>query len=333
MLGAVNSAAEGELRRKFRVRTMPTIITLRVGTKGKLNVLEELAVREEDGYREIVGKLGAILRRYPRFAAAGAAIDQVHSAVRLEAHSQQPVAIKPLVHGVPLAEEVESDAVTAALLSLDSFHVMDETGRLYGERLDAMREWLWLLSETRILPMKLALERELDSSEWESWVSSHEHGSMRSWRHCNGAGRGYPCGLWQLLHVMAARAEPAPRALRAMRLYVRHFFLCGPCSEHFVTAADTTTANLTSQMDLMLWLWKLHNLVNTRISARALSGGTSANAPRDDVVFPSVLQCARCRQREGESSALNSAGVMWDQGAIYSFLQSIYSAPAPHREL
>ena len=69
------------------------------------------------------------------------------------------------------------------------------------------------------------------------------------WIGCKGSAPkfgGYPCGLWQLWHTLTlaqGEEEDDPRVvLRAMVAYVRHFFSCRECSDHFLSMVHNGAA-------------------------------------------------------------------------------------------
>merc|ERR1719430_457388 len=94
------------------------------------------------------------------------------------------------------------------------------------------------------------------------------------WIGCKGSAPkfgGYPCGLWQLWHTLTlaqGEEEEDPRVvLRAMVAYVKHFFSCRECSEHFLSMVHNGTAieeEVSSATEAVLFLWAAHNAVNLR---------------------------------------------------------------------
>ncbi|TKS74598.1 Sulfhydryl oxidase 1 [Collichthys lucidus] len=101
------------------------------------------------------------------------------------------------------------------------------------------------------------------------------------WVGCQGSQphlRRFPCGMWTLFHVLTVQAKStSPRGtdpkevLSAMRNYVRSFFGCRPCAEHFENMARESMVEVDSTSSAVLWLWSRHNRVNNRIAACVLN--------------------------------------------------------------
>ena len=76
--------------------------------------------------------------------------------------------------------------------------------------------------------------------------------------------------MWLLLHTMLANAEhsTAGAVLSAVHVWVKEFFGCMECSMHFQTTwAREGGARMASHDTAVLWLWQVHNLVSSRVSA------------------------------------------------------------------
>lgn len=53
-----------------------------------------------------------------------------------------------------------------------------------------------------------------------------------------------------------------------MRCYVRHFFGCQECAEHFEAMAAKSMDSVASREEAVLWLWSHHNEVNARLAGK-----------------------------------------------------------------
>lgn len=99
-----------------------------------------------------------------------------------------------------------------------------------------------------------------------------------AWSACRGwtdEARGFPCGLWLLFHTLVAHATDftAADTLKSIRAYVKHFFGCESCAQHFVGMADDQSLeNIGSVNAAALWMWRTHNAVNLRLN---LSGNAA----------------------------------------------------------
>lgn len=56
--------------------------------------------------------------------------------------------------------------------------------------------------------------------------------------------------------------------LSTMRCYVRHFFGCQECAEHFEAMAAKSMDKVASREEAILWLWSHHNEVNARLAGK-----------------------------------------------------------------
>lgn len=54
--------------------------------------------------------------------------------------------------------------------------------------------------------------------------------------------------------------------LQTIRGYVRTFFGCKGCSQHFEEMAKESMDSVKTADQAILWLWKKHNLVNSRLA-------------------------------------------------------------------
>lgn len=135
--------------------------------------------------------------------------------------------------------------------------------------------------------------------------------------------RGYTCGLWTLFHyltVQAASTEHIGTAdslevLRGIHGFVKHFFGCSDCSQHFQEMAQRDSIwNVKSTNEALLWLWSAHNQVNKR-----LAGDDTEDPAFPKVQFPTSDLCSSCRR--GDPTVDNS--IQWDRDEVLDFLQRI----------
>lgn len=126
--------------------------------------------------------------------------------------------------------------------------------------------------------------------------------------------RRYPCSLWTMFHhlTVAANGEVVPGAplqvLHSMHGYIRHFFGCTECSEHFQEmAADNNLWRVRDQDEAIMWLWAAHNEVNER-----LRDDISADPDFPKVQFPPPEVCPKCYTMfEGYSAEWNEEEVLY----------------------
>lgn len=132
---------------------------------------------------------------------------------------------------------------------------------------------------------------------------------------------GYPCGLWVMFHTLTVAAAQESEAkklddqltvLKGMHGYIKNFFGCKDCSEHFVAMSERRKLMDVSGVEpSVLWLWAAHNEVNQR-----LSGDPSEDPTRKKVQYPTVGDCPKCRGDNG----------MWVESEVLEFLKNHYDA-------
>ncbi|XP_018548823.1 sulfhydryl oxidase 2 [Lates calcarifer] len=185
----------------------------------------------------------------------------------------------------------------------------------------------WLLS----LPLqRIPYQAVLDLVDNKMRISGVFLGAELRWVGCQGsrAGlRGYPCSLWTLFHVLTVQHDATPTALdntglegeaapvlQVMRRYIRTFFGCEQCGQHFEQAAAVSMDRVQDREQQILWLWNQHNMVNYRLAGSLSDDPLFPKAP-----WPSPSLCASCHEEKN--------GVhVWNQDNVLSFLQHHYSA-------
>ncbi|XP_066254593.1 sulfhydryl oxidase 2-like [Euwallacea similis] len=145
----------------------------------------------------------------------------------------------------------------------------------------------------------------------------------QKWLACQGSSpqyRGYPCGLWRMFHYLTVnvadyshelRGDNPRLVLEAMHGYIKNFFGCADCSQHFQEmAAKREIFKVSSFDNAILWLWEAHNEVNNR-----LSGDPTEDPDFPKLQFPSEKNCQQCRKSDGS----------WDSTEVLKYLKHIYS--------
>uniref|UniRef100_A0A6B2E8R6 Sulfhydryl oxidase n=1 Tax=Phlebotomus kandelakii TaxID=1109342 RepID=A0A6B2E8R6_9DIPT len=137
--------------------------------------------------------------------------------------------------------------------------------------------------------------------------------------------RRYPCSLWLLFHHLTVAAveqnistDPL-EVLHAMHGYIKHFFGCTDCSNHFQEMAKKNRMfSVASQDNAILWLWSAHNQVNKR-----LSGDTTEDPAHPKIQYPSATECPQCRR--GDNASHNDDSDPWDRTEVLFYLRRIHS--------
>ncbi|NXX80577.1 QSOX1 oxidase, partial [Urocolius indicus] len=144
-----------------------------------------------------------------------------------------------------------------------------------------------------------------------------------TWVGCQGSEphfRGYPCGLWTIFHLLTVQAaqsgpdkELPLEVLGTLRCYVRHFFGCQECAQHFEAMAAESMERVAGREEAVLWLWSHHNRVNAR-----LAGGDTEDPKFPKLQWPPPDMCPQCHKEEQGLHA-------WDEAAVFTFLKAHFS--------
>jgi thiol oxidase len=125
--------------------------------------------------------------------------------------------------------------------------------------------------------------------------------------------RGFTCGLWLSLHAAANRLPDSPGSgtllVNAMRAFNDHFFKCDECHEHLskLLAAPPAT-QVSTRRDAVIWLWRLHNIVNARLMQEDAKSGRASSGPGVvKAVFPRTEVCPKCNGMKAEAAAAKAA--------------------------
>lgn len=69
-----------------------------------------------------------------------------------------------------------------------------------------------------------------------------------------------------------AGLEDSPQVVLQMMLkYVKDFFGCRACAQHFEEMAQGSLSSVKTLEEAVLWLWEKHNVVNAKLAGRGKS--------------------------------------------------------------
>ncbi|XP_043288685.1 sulfhydryl oxidase 2 [Venturia canescens] len=231
----------------------------------------------------------------------------------------------------------QADLEAALRFSLN--HEIPLTKLIKGEKMQALKNFTSVLAS--YFPVKhgnpmflgtisfvVRSKDEIRGEDFATLVSSTEqemspvYSEENKWIGCKPSKpglRGYSCGLWTLFHTMsvslAAKSEEHPdleptQVLGAMHGYIKNFFGCADCAQHFVAMAgknkifDVATAN-----EGILWLWRAHNEVNQR-----LAGDATEDPEHPKVQYPTAEHCPQCRDDNDR----------WNETNVLAYLKKKY---------
>lgn len=250
-------------------------------------------------------------------------INEVKSNKHLVYQADLEMAIRNALHNeIPKSSNISGEKLLALqrfLAVLDRYNPLSSSGRSLISQLSTY------VSRHNQELSGAQIEMELKKLERESgtlYTSSHFVGCQGS----NTGLRGYTCSLWQLFHFMSVQAANQDKSqdplevLQAMHGYVKYFFGCTDCSEHFQAMATRRKIWSTpSKEEAVLWLWAAHNEVNQR-----LAGDATEDPKFPKIQFPSASSCTQCyKQPESHSSA--NLDDKWDKTHVLQFLKNIHN--------
>ncbi|KAH8297477.1 hypothetical protein KR044_012734 [Drosophila immigrans] len=264
--------------------------------------------------------------------AKNTALNDIIKEVRRNKHfvyqADLEMAIRTILHNeVPKVNEISGERLLALqrfLTVLQRYNPLGTNGRKLVPKLKD-----FAVQFNQQLPGK-AFEQELQRLEAKLgpiYSASHFVGCSGSSPHL----RGFSCSLWTLFHFMSVQAanneetQDPLEVLQAMHGYIKNFFGCTDCSEHFQAMASRRKIwNVTSKDEAVLWLWQAHNEVNQR-----LAGDATEDAQFPKVQFPSASSCPQCRRNATASASATasktSTDINWNKDAVLSFLKNIHN--------
>uniref|UniRef100_A0A914H3W3 Sulfhydryl oxidase n=1 Tax=Globodera rostochiensis TaxID=31243 RepID=A0A914H3W3_GLORO len=196
-----------------------------------------------------------------------------------------------------------------------------------------------LLRSQRALKVFEHMKQFLDSKaneghvSMDEWKAEFEQSKTQNgdpfpvtaeWEHCKGSRtifRGFTCGLWTAFHAMTVQAylgkEQNPlKTLKAIQGWVANFFSCSGCRRHFMEMTTKTfpmeASNVKKPEDVVLYLWKAHNIVNKRLYDDKQT--EDPQFPKEQ--FPPTYLCPECQK----SATGNAKEVELDPEKTLGFL-------------
>lgn len=192
-------------------------------------------------------------------------------------------------------------AVAAALPGIGADSVLQDAFAAGADEQPAVEDWLRAVQAAGI---PCAVDK---------------HTGQLSWSLCRGSSpkyRGFPCGMWLLYHALTVNYRPPstvvtggaaaaavdgfrspyvntdPGILYIILAYVRHYFSCTECRDHFLHFKPR------EGVDVVLQLWRTHNVANRELAKTP--EGQDPRVPKQQ--FPTVACCRRCHRGRKDSS-------------------------------
>ncbi|EDW01757.1 sulfhydryl oxidase 1 [Drosophila grimshawi] len=250
-------------------------------------------------------------------------ISEVHRNKHLIYQADLEQAIRTILHNeVSKQNEIGGEPLVALqrfLTVLERYNPLGTNGR---QMVSKLREFVVQFNQ-KLSGQQFEQElRRLVSKLGQIYSTTNYVGCTGSSPHL----RGFTCSLWTLFHYLSVQsagneeAQDPLEVLQAMHGYVRNFFGCTDCSNHFQEmAARRKIWSVASKDEAVLWLWAAHNEVNQR-----LAGDATEDPQFPKIQFPSANSCAQCRRATANASK-DSLELNWNKDAVLSFLKNIHN--------
>jgi len=189
----------------------------------------------------------------------------------------------------------------------------------------SLREWPQLMGFTSISSSQLKEKVEELKDFYQPFVDTE-----KEYQYCKGSSsnfRGYPCSLWTLFHALtvnAAKKEDtqlqykiqSPVAVGILE-YVKTFFSCKDCANHFVSAVNKLGYFPVTDNDAVTWLWTLHNMANSR-----LSGDITEDPQYPKIQWPSDQNCPNCKYEQ--FGFMGRKEQYWNLNVVKDYIKNVY---------
>ncbi|PAV78554.1 hypothetical protein WR25_09573 [Diploscapter pachys] len=260
---------------------------------------------------------------------------------------QAPDKVEPVITQPQVAADLSQFSVQLVdLQSAMSYMLYNEIPRreiISGNLLQYLKAWMHTLKKyapgttpVRRLFYRLDewLQTKMDSVTANEWTEKVNEIQLElgnplprevHWVACQGSKphlRGYTCGVWTMAHAISVEAykldhnnpsfRPAVDVLEPFRGFIVNFLSCSECAQNFDKEAQTHQLHTVNKPeDVILWLWKVHNFVNKR-----LSGSPSDDPKHPKQQFPPKAICTQC---------YDANGALVDDMVLLDFLKTYYS--------
>mmetsp|Transcript_66163 Transcript_66163/g.123480 ORF Transcript_66163/g.123480 Transcript_66163/m.123480 type:complete len:467 (+) Transcript_66163:79-1479(+) len=271
------------------------------------------------------------------------------------------------VHNLPQADKWDIKLATAMFIrnAVDQLH--QSQGLVRSNATRAFSDFVRLLADRypsdkcrqgfrhlhKIFQANKSIAADELEKKWEMCEDIHWDNFRQGWSSCMGTlpgTRGFTCGLWSLMHTLAARdgSKFSPlQGFTTMRVALWHFFDCQDCKRHFFSM-PVNVADAATRQDAQLWWWETHNKVNARLRQEEADSG-EGDPGFVKMQWPAPGLCPGCRASsfltKGRRSLRKATGggtqdqqamasniiepeapISWDRDAVVQFLLRYYHA-------
>ncbi|KAG9483098.1 hypothetical protein GDO78_009181, partial [Eleutherodactylus coqui] len=263
-----------DLVERFKVTLFPTgFILCRNGSISRINP----KVESREQYRDLVRALPGVKRVTQNLI--GWSANPVDDTVVQRTVNSSAIYMADLESSIHYSLRVEiarystfnGDRLKALINYVSALNKYFPARPYLSTLLESLYSWLYERRKSMVLYKDLADVVNSKDQEQNAVLTPHVN---YVW--CQGSKpefRGFPCSVWTLFHLLTVRAAELEseyinpqEVLRAMRSYVRYFFGCRHCAEHFEEMAKESMSSVRSREESITWLWASHNRVNKRLA-------------------------------------------------------------------
>ncbi|EDW84341.1 uncharacterized protein Dwil_GK14087, isoform A [Drosophila willistoni] len=234
-------------------------------------------------------------------------------------------AIRTILHNeVPKVNDIGNDRLLALqrfLTVLNRYNPLGFNGRqLIGQ----LKDYVVQFNQQQLTGKQFEMEvQRLETLYGPIYSSTHFVGCIGSSPHL----RGFSCSLWTLFHFMTVQASQNDdtsdplEVLQAMHGYIKNFFGCTDCADHFQAMASRRKIwSVPNKDEAILWLWAAHNEVNQR-----LAGDATEDPQYPKIQYPSTSSCVQCYRNGADQPVVEHLAINWNKDAVLGFLKNIYN--------
>lgn len=103
------------------------------------------------------------------------------------------------------------------------------------------------------------------------------------------------CAVWTMLHTLVVSVDDPAKALQAAAEIVVHTLPCKECARHFNDSIygdnyETALSDVHCDTEAALWLWNVHNQVNTRIGKPTWPGPNCTTCGTNTGVYDKLVK-------------------------------------------
>ncbi|KAL7669143.1 hypothetical protein ACOME3_009810 [Neoechinorhynchus agilis] len=113
--------------------------------------------------------------------------------------------------------------------------------------------------------------------------------------------------------------------IESIRQYMKYFFSCHQCYNHFEIYADRYAPSVQDLDDGILFLWQVHNVLNRKLIDKSKNMSFYEDPLYPKRIFPTELECPNCRSAHKVTDSDPMDMSYWNRDEVLRFLRKVYS--------